>query len=409
LCRRVDKSQTGVKAGFLKELRACRELKGDGVAMKYILGVAFCLFITAAGTAQDQGVIVCQEETSVTAWEKPGSLFVARQISCGETVLILGYEPGYVKIQTGRVVGYIASGHIKLMQTPQAPEQPALKTEVQDKAAQTPPKVFTTTPSQTSTAPSPPAKRVREPLFVDRWGLGVGVELSHLGYKEPGIMEESGIMAGVYGDYTLHKRDFMLKLNGSLEMGNVDYSSLETGTLDDIGEFLFDSQALFGRDLHASEKVRLTPFIGFGYRYLFDDMGDKTSSTGHGGYDRKSKYIYSPIGMEGMFKLGSGWSLGLSGEYDLFWHGWQYSRIGDVYPGIANAENDQKDGWGARGSVKLVKNLGKLDLTIEPFYKYWDIEQSEPYDVIIDGIPYARVWEPANNSREWGVKIGIGF
>ncbi len=377
--------------------------------MKYVFVVAFCLFITAAATAQDQGVIVCQEETSVTAWEKPGSLFVARQISCGETVFILGYEPGYVKIQIGRVVGYIASGHIKLIQAPQSTEHSAAKAEAQDRAAQPPPKVFTTTPSQVSTAPSHPGKKAQAPLFVDRWGLGVGVELSHLGYKEPGIMEESGIMAGVYGDYTLHKRDFMLKLNGSLKMGNVDYSSLETGTMDDIGEFLFDSQVLFGRDLHPSEKVRLTPFVGFGFRYLFDDMGEKTSTTGHGGYDRKSKYIYSPLGMEGMFKLGGGWSLGLSGEYDLFWHGWQYSRFGDVYPGVPNLENDQRDGWGGRGSVKLIKDLGKLDLTVEPYYKYWDIEQSELSYILYDDVLYGPAWEPANNSREWGVRIGIRF
>jgi hypothetical protein len=34
------------------------------------------------------------------------------------------------------------------------------------------------------------------------------------------------------------------------------------------------------------------------------------------------------------------------------------------------AKNDQEAGWGTRGSIKLIKNLGRIDLAIEPYLRY---------------------------------------
>jgi hypothetical protein len=114
------------------------------------------------------------------------------------------------------------------------------------------------------------------------------------------------------------------------------------------------------------------------YRYLFDGELGAISTSGATDYDRKSNYLYSPIGMESTFRLGGGWSIGVAGEYDLLWHGWQYSEFGDfvipleipIFLPNFVAKNDQEDGWGARGSIKVVKNFGKVDFVIEPCYRF---------------------------------------
>jgi TPR repeat protein len=52
------------------------------------------------------------------------------------------------------------------------------------------------------------------------------------------------------------------------------------------------------------------------------------------------------MGGEFVFGLGRVWLLGASGEFDLFWRGWQFSDLSDVDDGCDNLQNDQKKGWG---------------------------------------------------------------
>jgi len=63
--------------------------------------------------------------------------------------------------------------------------------------------------------------------------------------------------------------------------------------------------------------VSLSPYVGVGYRYLYNDVRGSTS-TGAIGYRRESNYIYEPIGLTARFLLGDRWVLAPTLEGEVF-------------------------------------------------------------------------------------------
>ncbi len=238
-----------------------------------------------------------------------------------------------------------------------------------------------------------------EPLQMHIWT--VGAEMSHITYEEPDVMEEKGFMYGIGGSYTYHKH-IMLKAEGRFSYGQVDYKN--SGTTDNIDNYMLEFRGLGGYDFLIFNRSIITPYIGIGYRYLNDDSSGRVSSTGFAGYERESNYYYSPIGIETLTELNNGWSIGVLLEYDYFWKGKQKSNLGSIV-GYYDIENDQDDGDGWRGSIKLQKEYLKRFFILEPFVRYWDIEDSK---TTTD--PGGTTWyEPKNNSTEFGVNVSVAF
>jgi len=147
-------------------------------------------------------------------------------------------------------------------------------------------------------------------LFAGNTGpnsLEVGGEISHISYKEPGVMKEDGFMYGINGAFAHHKK-YMLKAEARASFGQVDYKN--SGTLNNIDDFIIEARGLAGYDFMPDQRTRLTPYIGLASRYLADNMGGKITSTGARGYDRESTYLYSPLGIEIMRELKNTWSVG---------------------------------------------------------------------------------------------------
>ncbi|MBN2398305.1 MAG: autotransporter outer membrane beta-barrel domain-containing protein [Deltaproteobacteria bacterium] len=236
----------------------------------------------------------------------------------------------------------------------------------------------------------------------------IGFEVSDIRYEEPGIMENEGVMYGICASYT-HRADHMFRIEGRYAAGQVDYTSTSTGKMDDIDDYLFELRFLFGSDFQIDSATVLTPYIGLGYRYLNDDSAGMTTSTGHKGYERESNYYYSPIGIELMHDFGNNWSWGFTAEYDIFWKGVQKSHLSDANPSFGDMENDQNDGYGARGSIKLLRKGETTRLLIEPYIRYWDIDKSEVRNITYSGVIVGYGWEPENDTTEIGLKIGIIF
>lgn len=234
--------------------------------------------------------------------------------------------------------------------------------------------------------------------------LEIGSETSYIRYKEPEVMREKGVMNGITGSYSYHNK-IMLKAEGKGSWGSVDYRN--SGAVNNISDYLLELRGLCGYDLKPSEKHTLTPYLGFGYRYLNDDMAGTVSSKGTKGYKRESNYFYIPAGLEATADLKNNWSVGITGEYDIFLWGIQKSHLSDV-PGYTDASNDQKNGYGLRSSVKLQKKLRKVDLVIEPFMRYWNIKKSKGTNGSYLGVPNT-VWEPKNYSKEIGCKLAVRF
>ena len=253
-----------------------------------------------------------------------------------------------------------------------------------------------------------------------------GTEAFSYWYEEELFMELEGYMWGVYAVYT-HRSSFnehfetwkdafstenainVFRIDVRGSYGLLDYDSNGSGTNDDEDHYTFEIRGILGEDIPVNDTLRVTPYFGVGYRYLLDDNGGGATSTGALTYDRESQYCYVPLGIEAEKKLNDNWSLGANLEFDLFIDGQQKSHLGDAIEGFDTVSNDQKDGYGFRGSVRLVREGENVDFSVEPFFRYWHIEDSEISLVTYSGVAVGYGLEPENETSELGVKISARF
>lgn len=229
--------------------------------------------------------------------------------------------------------------------------------------------------------------------------LGIGI--SSFTYQEPGVMKEEGTLLGVKGSYEHHNK-LMLKAETEFGFGHMDYTgktSIGTSLTMDGDDYKWELRGLVGYDFVCSATT-LTPYTGIAYRYLNDTMGYVTD------YERESNYYYSPIGLKINKKFANGWSGDITLECDILWGGQQVTHLSDIDPRYNDIENDQKCGYGYRISMKLQNKSG---FGIEPYYKYWNIAQSDTAVFTVDGIPQFLLVEPQNNSQEIGIMFAMKF
>ena len=318
-----------------------------GSVMKTLLSVLFPVFFLSSGIAQTMGTVECNGKQGVSAWEKPDSIVVVEHLACGRTLPVVGTEKGFVKVQLGiRLYAYVDAENIRLVENARIPEKRVPAFEKQEESL--PRKVPAAAPSPDTSQPSPEAARL--PLVQSRRdtvlksGLEFGLDSSYIKYEEPDFMQEEGVTLSLYGSYTLRPEDFMIRLEGRFGFAGMSYSSPVSGETKRIRDYIGEARALVGYTFEASDAWYLTPYMGFGYRYLFDGLGEKVTTVGHLGYDRRSNYLYSPVGLESASYLKPGWALVATLEYDLFWKGCQESDLGIFYGGSSPIVNDQNAG-----------------------------------------------------------------
>ena len=241
----------------------------------------------------------------------------------------------------------------------------------------------------------------------------VGPEVYYFKYKEPGVMEDTGMFYGLTVGFTSRdwlptspeeppwESKWMSRAEGRFAYGQVDYDGATWGgtplTMNNIDDFAWEIRLLMGPDFPGATSM-LTPFAGIAYRYLNDDSSFHVS-----GYERESNYLYLPLGLEMVAQLNDGWACGASVEFDVFLWGKQTSHLSDT--GSSDVDNRQEKGYGARASVKFQKKTGKIDFIIEPFIRYWDIGDSE-----IENVPgLGAVLEPENYTIEAGIQLVLVF
>ena len=238
---------------------------------------------------------------------------------------------------------------------------------------------------------------------LNSWELGY--EFTAFDYSEPGLMDEDGFLHGIFGSFTKHTLDDMMyRIEGSFSMGEVDYDGgtwAGTSLTTDGEDFMVNLRGLLGYDFPVGGSI-VTPFLGFGYRYLNDDLN------GTGAYERKIKYLYSPIGIETASPAGESWIWGLRAEYDLFWHGKVKSYLSDVtsYYNDPVVYQGSHDGYGVRASLYLKRPKdAKCSIAIETFIRYWEVDDSDLSILTFAGVPYVYVYEPDNHITEYGIRV----
>ena len=132
--------------------------------------------------------------------------------------------------------------------------------------------------------------------------FGIGTYLSTKIYEERNpvdntfFMDQSGFMLGLVANGDNFTESSYLGYSARLGVGLVDYTSAGTGTMQDIPDYHAELNLYAGIPFQKFD-LRITPFAGFGYRYLLNASGQKLSSNGYSGYDRESRYFYMPLGL----------------------------------------------------------------------------------------------------------------
>ncbi len=245
-----------------------------------------------------------------------------------------------------------------------------------------------------------------------------GTQVYKYVYKEPIFnLEIEGAQYGVFGAY-IYRADKgdpleldvlnMYKIDARFASGPVDYSSSPSGQLKDEDNYVFEIRGVAGYDYLAHERLLLTGYGGFGFRYLNNDSSGRRTTTGALGYERASRYLYLPLGVEALCQITPSWKMMTNLEWDIFLDGKQTSYLSDANTSFPNIENDQDRGYGLRGSLRIIKVGNGLDLFLEPFFRYWRIHDSDRTTAVGTGVIVTGL-EPDNNTSEYGVKLGLEY
>src|SRR2546423_13525652 len=133
--------------------------------------------------------------------------------------------------------------------------------------------------------------------------------------------------------------------------GRESYDSLKyqgSGTQDSVPDLISETRAVAGMDFPTGSGVSFSPYLGFGYRHLYNDSRGYTS-TNRAGYRRYSNYLYAPLGVTIRFDLGNRWVLAPTVEADIFLLGKQRSRLRAADRGFYAVTNNHRNGNGPRG------------------------------------------------------------
>ena len=196
--------------------------------------------------------------------------------------------------------------------------------------------------------------------------------------------------------------------------GSSDAFGNVTGfTFNGVKDYTYEVRGLLGKEYALGHGWAASPYAGLGWRYLNDG-----AQVMPGGYNRESKYLYLPLGIDVSVDLPAAWSLVENVEFDWLIKGSQTSHLEDLDSSLRPLVNDQRKGFGWRTSLKVVKAFPHMKFSIEPYYRFWHIQKSsvEPWSTqdgsaVAGPIPGTIIvgWEPDNITQEAGVKLGAQF
>lgn len=236
--------------------------------------------------------------------------------------------------------------------------------------------------------------------LVTRTGWEIGGQVARYRYEEPDVgVSLKGDRIGAVGAYTVvNDKRVYARFELRQSYGELDYQG--SGTLNNVPDQLFEARALAGRDYGMGGTMAWSPYVGFAFRYLYNDLRGITS-TGAIGYRRDSSYFYLPLGVTLRMPLGENWVLAPQLEYDAFVHGVQRTYLADTGLGFNNVSNQQRHGRGYRAQLMFEGRRWAFG----PWMHYWKIKDS---DIRPIGMGEAGL-EPANWTRESGVELRYRF
>ncbi|MCL2644228.1 MAG: hypothetical protein FWD51_02080 [Betaproteobacteria bacterium] len=245
--------------------------------------------------------------------------------------------------------------------------------------------------------------------------FSIAPEVSRYEYKEPGIMKLSGTMVGFSAEYLnsggvgrIGKSvPIQLRARVNHMYGELDYDG---GLQDMHGNYMgpykssrnrnqfIDMIFAGGLEFKLTEGFSVSPYLGVGYRYLVDKAdGEYYGFIYVRGHKREQTYYYIPVGLNWKISPAPSWRLTLNNEFDYLVRG---ENTTTTYHPTEEISFRQTSGYGFRSAVKVERDLRSVGLFAEPFFRYWNIKESN----VVNG------WvEPKNRTQEYGLRIGVSF
>jgi hypothetical protein len=190
----------------------------------------------------------------------------------------------------------------------------------------------------------------------------------------------------------------------------------ETGERD----WYVETRGLIGRDL-IGERWAVSPYAGLGFRHLSNGL------TGIAGY-RTDDYLYLPLGVTLRTEVASSGLLSFNLEAGYLLRGRQTTRDsergGGEVPATPTAPGFTVNGFSdvsftQHGGVTLrasAKYRFTSHWSVEPYYIHWSVDASSvTYEAVtftVNGVTARErmgFYEPDNETREFGVKLGFRF
>lgn len=191
---------------------------------------------------------------------------------------------------------------------------------------------------------------------------------------------------------------FGLMYTAEVTHGRVNYDSKNSGVV----KKTYNKARAEAYVTYRTDKI-LSPFVGFGYRYLRDESGGQIGENGGVFYDRRSRYYYAPVGV--VINVTDKFTF--KGQYNFFIKGEQKSYLMHTNPGYPNVSNEQDDGWGADFTLNY---QATENLSLYSFYRHWNIGKSE---IATGYVPVRNEtiswWEPDNTTHEFGLGVAYNF
>jgi hypothetical protein len=256
----------------------------------------------------------------------------------------------------------------------------------------------------TASSPANPGPRSRSGITQE-----VGLSLSDYKYTES-AMTLTATKLGVEYSVTFPLRgDWFVKGAVRGAIGNADYRG--TGAMDGVPDWYLENRWGIGRTFLVGRHT-LSPQLGLGYRYLYNDLRG-TTDTGAVGYRRESRYLTVRVGFSHGISLPNGARLETTIEHDRLLLGRQDTRLSDLeghgkWRDVPDVVNYQYRGEGWRWTS--VYRTGAW--SIGPYLQLWRVEDSDKAHIRVStrtGTEYWTVWEPTNNTKEFGVKASYRF
>jgi hypothetical protein len=218
----------------------------------------------------------------------------------------------------------------------------------------------------------------------------LGFTLSYYKYAEPSYMtlksNKLGIsLSGTYligSQWPSPQQGWFVKGDLQTLNGKADYQSPFSGAISNTPNRSVEVQALIGRDFDLGGVV-LAPYLGFGYRYLYSNIG----------YERTSSYKTLPIGLTHKMNASGLVQFHTTLEYMHLLSGEHKANLLGQNVILA-----QRRGYGLRLSLMRRQDSWSMG----PTFTYWNMEKSE----LGGKVP---VYEPHNNTFELGFKGAYRF